>query len=131
MSCLVLTDQGAIGAVCVKGMVIPAYVVGKSNKQINAEFFKYHYCIDTFIQQMDRFSKGITDFRKRLYWSEFKQLNSILPPLSEQHDIVEYIKRNSEKIENAISLQEKQIEKIKEYKSIPIDSCVTGKVKVL
>jgi len=122
--------QGAIGAVRVKGMVSPAYVVGRSNKQINANFFEYQYRTDSFIQQMDRFSKGITDFRKRLYWSEFKQLNTILPPLSEQHDIVVYIKLNSDKIDNAISFQDKQIDKLKEYKATLIDSLVTGKKRV-
>ena len=33
---------------------------------------------------MDRFSKGITDFRKRLYWGEFKQLKTVVPPIEEQ-----------------------------------------------
>ncbi len=122
--------QGAIGTVRVKGMVSPAYVVGKSSSEIDTEYFEYQYRTESFIQQMDRFSKGITDFRKRLYWSEFKQLNTILPPLSEQHDIVEYIKRNNDKIDTAIGLQQKEIEKLKEYKATLIDSLVTGKKRV-
>ena len=122
--------QGAIGTVRVEGMVSPAYIVGKSSSDINTEFFEYQYRTENFIQEMDRFSKGITDFRKRLYWDEFKRLNTLLPPIKEQKEIVNYIKINSDKIENAISLQEQQIEKIKEYKTTLIDSIVTGKVKV-
>jgi type I restriction enzyme, S subunit len=79
---------------------------------------------------MDRFSKGITDFRKRLYWNEFKNLNTVLPPIEEQKAISEYIKRNSDKISTAIEMKEREIEKLKEYKATLINSVVTGKIKV-
>jgi type I restriction enzyme S subunit len=122
--------QGAIGAVSTKGMVSPAYIVAKPKTEINSEFFEYQYRTRTFIQQMDRFSKGITDFRKRLYWPEFKQLKTIVPPLREQIQIVEFIKVNSEKTDAAIAFKEKEIEKLKEYKTTLINNAVTGKIKV-
>jgi type I restriction enzyme S subunit len=122
--------QGAIGAVRTKGMVSPAYVVAIPNSKIKASFFEYQYRTNAFIQQMNRFSKGITDFRKRLYWDEFKQLNTILPPKEEQTKIVTYIETQSAKIDRAIALQQTQIEKLKEYKTILIDNAVTGKIKV-
>lgn len=122
--------QGAIGSVSTRGMVSPAYVVAKPNHKIDALFFEYQYRTSAFIQEMNRFSKGITDFRKRLYWQEFKQLKTILPPASEQKEIVSFIKSISDKISSAIPLKEQEIEKLKEYKSSLIDSVVTGKVKV-
>jgi type I restriction enzyme S subunit len=122
--------QGAIGAVRVKGMVSPAYVVAKPIGSINADFFEYQYRSKDFIQQMDRHSKGITDFRKRLYWHEFKQLKTAVPPLNEQNEIVEFISRLSTKVEAAISLKQKEIVKLKEYKATLINSAVTGKIKV-
>jgi type I restriction enzyme S subunit len=122
--------QGAIGAVRTKGMVSPAYVVAYPNKKINTDFFEHQYRTESLIQQMDRFSKGITDFRKRLYWDEFKNLLTILPPVEEQIMISEYIKNIKVKITTAISLKEQEIEKLKEYKATLINSAVTGKVKV-
>ncbi|MEZ4829672.1 MAG: restriction endonuclease subunit S [Bacteroidia bacterium] len=122
--------QGAIGAVRVEGMVSPAYVVAKPNKKIVASYFEYQYRTDSFIQQMNRNSKGITDFRKRLYWDEFKQLQTVLPPQNEQLGIVAHIETQSAKIDQAITLQQTQIEKLKEYKATLIDSAVTGKIKV-
>ncbi len=122
--------QGAIGAVSIEGMVSPAYIVAKPNDKIAASFFEYQYRTDQFIQQMNRNSKGITDFRKRLYWDEFKQLKTVLPPKSEQSKIIEYIKLVSDKIDKVITLQQTQIEKLKEYKTTLIDSAVTGKIKV-
>jgi type I restriction enzyme S subunit len=123
--------QGAIGAVSTKGMVSPAYIVAKPKREINSEFFEYQYRTQTFIQQMDRFSKGITDFRKRLYWPEFKQLKTIVPPPKEQEQIVDFIKANSDKTNAAIAFKEKEIEKLKEYKATLINSAVTGKIKVI
>ena len=53
-----------------------------------------------------------------------------IPPLSEQKEIAEHIERASAKIETAIGLKEQEIEKLQEYKSSLINSCVTGKIKV-
>jgi type I restriction enzyme S subunit len=122
--------QGAIGAVRTEGMVSPAYIVAKPKEIVNSDFFEYQYRTISFIQQMDRYSKGITDFRKRLYWNEFKQLKTILPSLKEQKEVVEFIKIYSDKIFKAISLKEKEIEKLKEFKATLINSAVTGKIKV-
>ncbi|MCQ8213761.1 hypothetical protein NON08_14765 [Cetobacterium somerae] len=40
------------------------------------------------------------------------------------------IDEESKKIDNVVSLQYKQIQKLKEYKEILIDNAVTGKIKV-
>jgi len=122
--------QGAIGEVRVEGMVSPAYIVARPNDKIQALFFEYQYRTESFIQQMSRNSKGITDFRKRLYWDEFKKLLTVLPPKNVQIAITEYIKTQSLKIEKGIAFQENQIERLKEYKATLIDSAVTGKIKV-
>jgi len=123
--------QGAIGCVKVKGMVSPAYIVAKPIAKIHSQYFEYQYRSPEFIQQMDRFSRGITDFRKRLYWGEFKQLSTVIPPEDEQTEIVKYIESESNKIDNAIALQYQQINKLKEYKTTLINSAVTGKIKVV
>jgi type I restriction enzyme S subunit len=122
--------QGAIGAVKVKGMVSPAYIIAVPNEKIVSSYFEYQYRCPEFIQQMDRNSKGITDFRKRLYWGEFKQLLTVVPPTEEQVAIVAHIEIESTKIDRAISLQQQQIDKLKEYKATLINNAVTGKVRV-
>jgi len=122
--------QGAIGAVEVFGMVSPAYIIAAPKKKLSGKFFEYQYRCPEFIQQMDRYSKGITDFRKRLYWDGFKQLPTIYPPYEEQLKIVEFINELTVQTESAIALQKQQIEKLKEYKTTLINSAVTGKIKV-
>ncbi|MCD2453083.1 restriction endonuclease subunit S [Methylicorpusculum oleiharenae] len=122
--------QGAIGAVAVKGMVSPAYIIATPNQIIVSSYFEYQYRCPEFIQQMDRYSKGITDFRKRLYWNEFKQLMTVVPSIEEQTAIVTHIETQSTKIDQAIAIQQQQITKLKEYKTTLINSAVTGKIRV-
>lgn len=122
--------QGAIGAVVVKGMVSPAYIIATPSQKIASSYFEYQYRCPEFIQQMDRNSKGITDFRKRLYWNEFKQLMTVVPPIEEQATIITHIETQSAKIEQAIAIQQQQIDKLKEYKATLINSAVTGKIRV-
>lgn len=54
----------------------------------------------------------------------------MLPPNKEQTKIVDFIEKNKSKIDSAISLQEKQIVKLKEYKETLINDAVTGKIRV-
>lgn len=53
-----------------------------------------------------------------------------LPPLEEQKLINIYISNINNRIDGSIILIEKEIEKLKEYKSTLINSAVTGKIKV-
>ncbi|MEZ5526155.1 MAG: restriction endonuclease subunit S [Gammaproteobacteria bacterium] len=122
--------QGGIGAVTADGMVSPAYTVAKPKGTIVAEFFECQYRCPEFIQQMDRYSKGITDFRKRLYWDSFKQLLAVVPPEPEQVEIIRYIQEVTISTDAGIDLLNSQIEKLKEYKTTLINSAVTGKIKV-
>jgi len=122
--------QGAIGAVRVEGMVSPAYTIAVPRPDLNAQYFEYQYRTPSFIQQMDRYSKGITDFRKRLYWDSFKQLTTLVPPIEEQQAIVDFIEQSMLKQDAAVTLLEQQISKLKEYKATLINNAVTGKIKV-
>ncbi|WP_154660063.1 restriction endonuclease subunit S [Pseudomonas parafulva] len=122
--------QGAIGAVSVDGMVSPAYTIAVPRSSLDARYFEYQYRTPGFIQQMDRYSKGITDFRKRLYWDGFKQLITLVPPIEEQRAIVKFIDQAMLKQTATVTLLEQQITKLIEYKATLINSAVTGKIKV-
>ena len=122
--------QGAIGAVSVIGLVSPAYVVAEPKRDIDSAYFECLFRTSIFIDQMNKVSRGITDFRKRLYWNEFRNLMVIVPPLLEQKQISDYIVTASQKIDTAIALKQQEIEKLKEYKGSLINSVVTGKVRV-
>lgn len=66
-----------------------------------------------------------------LHLEKIKELLIVLPEPKEQWKIVEKINAISQDFNKGISLQQQQIEKLKEYKSSLIDAAVTGKIKVI
>ncbi|MGC0110557.1 hypothetical protein ACPPTQ_09680, partial [Ralstonia pseudosolanacearum] len=122
--------QGAIGVVRVDGQVSPAYVVAAPRAEIHGAYFEHLYRTEGFIREMDRFSKGITDFRKRLYWDEFKQLMTLLPPISEQIEIAEFVERIGHKTAQASASGLSEIEKLRELRRVLVAQTVTGQVRV-
>ena len=60
-----------------------------------------------------------------------KDLHILIPPLSEQHQIVEYLDEQTGLIDKTISIEEKRIELLKEYRQSLISEVVTGKRKVV
>lgn len=68
--------------------------------------------------------------REGLNFEAIKGFVFALPPLSEQTEIIEKILAKTSQVDNAISLKESQITKLKEYKTTLINAAVTGKIKV-
>ncbi len=59
-----------------------------------------------------------------------KSLEIPFPSKKEQIQIANFLDEKTAQVDKAIELQQRQIEKLKEYKATLIDSVVTGKVKV-
>jgi len=54
----------------------------------------------------------------------------MVSPIQEQQAIANYLDDKTAKINQAINIQQQQIEKLKEYRSTLINSAVTGKIKI-
>jgi len=93
---------------------------------IDSEYL--YFSSKVFSKKLRKYATGIKVFRFNI--NDLKTIYIAVPPLNEQHQIVQYIKTQTVKIDTAIDLQQKQIEKLKEYKATLIDSVVTGKVRV-
>lgn len=63
--------------------------------------------------------------------SDYEEMKFPLPPLHEQQQIVDYLDRETELIDKTVSLEERKIELLKEYKQSLISEVVTGKRKVV
>jgi type I restriction enzyme S subunit len=92
------------------------------------KIFLYYYFSSQTLRLRDEMNQGAT--QPNLNTSIVKQLAIALPSIKEQIEIVDYAKELTNKIATAISLKEKEIEKLKEYKATLINSAVTGKIKV-
>lgn len=83
--------QGAIGVACFDGLVSPAYIVAKPEKEVYPLFMDYYMKLPRMVNMLHRQSYGVTDFRLRLYWDSFAQIQVSLPPLAEQVRIVDIL----------------------------------------
>ncbi len=73
-------------------------------------------------------STGITRFS--LGKSAIENLPILLPPLSEQAKIADYLDRKTAQIDKLISEEQRSIELLKEYRQSLISNAVTGKIDV-
>jgi len=124
--------QGAFGAVRTDGMISPAYVVArpKGNSQLDSRYMEALLRTPSAIEEMHRYSHGITDFRLRLYWPEFKNICVCVPPIYEQREIADYIDEKSEQINSLVAKKEDLLSSLESYKKSLIYEYVTGKKEV-
>ena len=122
--------QGALGVVPVDGLVSPAYVVAAPSRETNSQFFAFLFRTDIYKSEVNRVSTGIASDRNRLYWDQFKNLPSPVPPLAEQDSIVDTLELELSKINRAIDRIESEIDLIREYRIRLISDVVTGKLDV-
>lgn len=109
------------------GIITSAYVVCRPRKDVNYEYYTYLF---KGMDSMKLFHGMGTGIRLTLSFKEMKKQILPIPPHSEQHDIVSYIKDRSAKIDILTSKLQQEIESIKEYKQRLISDVVTGQIKV-
>jgi type I restriction enzyme S subunit len=117
--------QGAFGSVVVDGMVSPAYVVARPKSDLPSEWIEYLLRTDFAVNEIKRFSRGITDFRLRLYWDEFKNLRICVPPEEDRVSILRFLSHETAKIDALIAEQQRLIELLQEKRQAVISHAVT------
>ena len=122
--------QGGLELSSLEGSISSAYVMLKPDLSlINTEYFKYLFKTPRYIQSLQSTSNLIRD-GQALRFNNFSQVKLVLPPKSEQQEIVEYLDKEKNKIDNLIYKQKTLIEKLKEYRASIISHAVTGKIDV-
>jgi len=122
--------QGAFGAVAVSGLVSPAYVVARPIAEFRTKFLEHLLHTNSAAEEVRRYSRGIADFRMRLYWEYFRDIRVCLPPLPEQDAILWQIDRETARIEDLIDKTKHSIALLKEKRAALITAAVTGKIDV-
>lgn len=111
-----------IGYVCNEGIITSAYL-GLQVKGNNNDKYLYYFLHDWDItKEIYRHGNGL---RQSLSWNDLRDVNVLLPPLSEQDAIVRYIDAATSKIDKAIAMQQKMIDLLNERKQIIIQNAVT------
>ncbi|TAZ51026.1 restriction endonuclease subunit S [Rhizobium ruizarguesonis] len=122
--------QGGFGTVRIAGLVSPAYVVARPKSEFRTEFVEQLLRTSNAVEEMRRHSRGVTDFRLRLYWDEFKNIHIALPPLEEQVEIDSSLKAFDEEAEHLIDVAGQSIGLLEERRTALISAAVAGKIDV-
>jgi type I restriction enzyme S subunit len=114
------------------GIVSPGYSVFELiDKKNHPLYWEYLLKTEIYVTEYRKRSKGIQESRMRLYDDYFLSIHSIIPPPSEQEQIVSYLDEKTSEIDKTIELEKKKIELLKEYRQSLISNVVTGKIKVV
>lgn len=122
--------QGGFGTVQIEGMVSPAYVVARPKLALVTAYVEHLLRTPKAIEQMRRHSRGITDFRLRLYWDEFKNLSLVIPPIDEAKVICEEIGVMDEQFDTLTAEAQCAIDLLQERRTALISAAVTGQIDV-
>jgi type I restriction enzyme S subunit len=113
-----------------RGIVTFHYGVFVSCLPMKTKYFEHLYHTDMYKAVYAGASNGMTIGLQNLSNQNFYMVKTIYPPLKEQEEIILYIETESAKIDRGISVQQQQIDKLKEYKATLINGAVTGKIRV-
>ena len=121
--------QGSYGISPYTGIVSPAYFVFDVNFP-NKNYFHYAIRSKVYVNFFAKSSDGIRVGQWDLNMQKMKEIPFILPPASEQDEIVAYIPKANAKIEKAIDAISQEIALLKEYRTRLISDVVTGQIDV-
>ncbi|WP_435333443.1 restriction endonuclease subunit S [Haloarchaeobius sp. TZWWS8] len=122
--------MGAVGSAPQRGLVSPSYHVYRPNELMNPEYADYLYRTPPYVTQMERFSKGVWKSRSRLYPDEFLRMDTVLPPIDEQKEIVDKINTEVNDIDELHGKVEKSIDLLREKRQSMITKAVTGQINL-
>jgi type I restriction enzyme S subunit len=122
--------QGGFGAVTVDGLVSPAYVVARPTRDVQTTVIEQILRTPQAIEEMRRYSRGVTDFRLRLYWDEFKNLSIAVPRVAEQRAILEGLSEDLTAFDGLVGEAEHGIDLLRERRAALISAAVTGQIDV-
>ena len=125
---IILCWMGAVGMSDYDGVTSPAYDVYQPKADTFSKYYHYLFRTACFNGECFRYGRGIMLMRWRTYSDKFTAIKIPVPPLDVQQNIVEYLDEKCKKIDTVISLKQRKIEKLKQYRHSLIYECVTGKL---
>lgn len=112
-------------AACFAGYLIKA----RCNKNVLLPNFVFYYTLSNVYQNWKN-SIFIQSTIQNIGADKYSVMPIIVPSLSEQQSIANYLDQKCSEIDELISIKQRKIEKLKDYKKSLIFECVTGKRKV-
>jgi type I restriction enzyme S subunit len=124
--------MGALGSSSQVGIISPAYAVYRQRGEGLLKPLYIDLLLRTrlYIDEFTRRSTGIRSSRLRLYPEEFFKIEILVPPSSEQEEILRFIAARTERLNNSIARVTAEVDLLREYRTRLIADVVTGKLDV-
>lgn len=116
--------QGGIEHAHYQGIISAAYTVLRPYNEVNPNYIKYLFKSHTFIELLKTCVTGIRE-GQNINYDLLRKSSIMLPPLSEQQAIVDYLKDKTLKIEQYASARERERELLDSLKQSEIANVVT------
>lgn len=116
---------GSVGKCNYFGCVSPVYYVFKPKNGENIDFLNYIFQLTQFQKELRKYANGILEIRLRVSSNDILKRQIAFPSEKEQQRIVTFLDEKTAKIDKLIEIENKQIEKLKEYKQAVITEAVT------
>jgi len=115
-----------------EGVTSPDYrVFESSNLPVNKKYYLYIFQYCYWNRIFYSLGQGVSNLgRWRLPSDEFKDFLLPYPEVEEQNRIVDFLDKKTQDIDTLISIEQRRIDTLKEYRQSLISEVVTGKVRV-
>lgn len=123
---IMLAWNGSLGISNYDGIVSPAYGIYRlKNKNFDTRYFDYLFRTKLYKSEFRKKSTGVIESRLRLYTDSFFRINAILPPISEQKSIAQFLDHKTQQIQQFISKKQQHVQLLQEHKAAIINKAVT------
>lgn len=116
-----------IGLIKDKGLTSPAYSQFVMNQGADARYYYYYYLLLDFTKELLHLAKNL---RHSFTEEQLGKIKVPVPPIEEQHRIVDFLDTKCARIDSIVEDKQKQISTLDEYKKSLIYEYVTGKKEV-
>jgi type I restriction enzyme S subunit len=112
-----------IGLSAINVVVSSGYIILQSKNDLDKSYYRWLLRIYDIVF-MKTLGAGV---RQTINFNDLADTHLVLPPLSEQTAIAEFLDDKTAKIDQTIAIKQKEIELLKERRQILIQQAVTGK----
>jgi type I restriction enzyme S subunit len=122
---IMLAWNGSMGVSRFKGIASPAYCVYRFGPNLQPWYFHYLLRSPAYKERIKAASTGVVESRLRLYTDDLYRLEALVPPLSEQGDIIRFLDHADRRIRRYIIAKQKLIKLLEEQKQAIVHRAVT------
>ena len=117
--------RGSCGISQYDGSVSLINTILTPKTEMNPIYYNWLFHTTLFADEFYKWGHGIVDDLWTTRWQEMKRISIVIPSLSEQQAIADFLDKKCAEIDQMVALQEKFIEELKAYKQSLITETVT------